>query len=93
MALNSNKKYISATNIQSALAPTAATVSAATVNSETTKSSTGDNRGTSGVMPFISNDSKFVASTLKRRESLEVYRAAKAMLYDAYMKAVNEEPR
>jgi len=44
-------------------------------------------------MPFISNDSKFVASTLKQRESMEVYRAAKAMLYDAYMKAVNEEPR
>lgn len=93
VALNSNKKYVAATNIQSALAPTATTVSAATVNSKTTKPSTGDNLGTSGVMPFISNDSKFVASTLKRRESLEVYRAAKAMLYDAYMRAVNEEPR
>jgi len=49
--------------------------------------------GTRGVIAFISNDTKFVASTLKQRESLEVYRAAKAMLYDAYIKAVNNEIR
>ncbi|VEU36875.1 unnamed protein product [Pseudo-nitzschia multistriata] len=47
--------------------------------------------GSSGIMPFISNDTKFVATTLQQRESLEVFRAAKAMLYDAYMKALNEE--
>lgn len=42
-------------------------------------------------LPFvISNDADFVASTLKQRDTLEVLRAAKSMLYDAYMKAVKE---
>ena len=83
MALcNSNNKFLAGPKLQADF------VSAATT-SKTTKTSD----GTPAVMPFISNDSKFVASTLKQRECLEVYRAAKAMLYDAYMKAVNEERR
>ena len=90
IALSSSNNYIIDATVQSALAPTTETASPAT-NSKTMKAS--ESRGASGVMPFISNDSKFVASTLKRRESLELYRAAKAMLYDAYMKAVNEESR
>lgn len=63
------------------------------VNPKSRNMNSNKSTGSSRVMPFISNDSKFVASTLKRRESLEVYRAAKAMLYDAYMKAMNEEKR
>eukprot|EP00533_Pseudo-nitzschia_delicatissima_P013776 CAMPEP_0197279722 /NCGR_PEP_ID=MMETSP1432-20130617/20496_1 /TAXON_ID=44447 /ORGANISM="Pseudo-nitzschia delicatissima, Strain UNC1205" /LENGTH=179 /DNA_ID=CAMNT_0042746295 /DNA_START=236 /DNA_END=775 /DNA_ORIENTATION=- len=87
----SNNTFIAGSNMHSALATTAAIISAAKGNSQPLKAS--ESSGASGVMPFISNDSKFVASTLKRQESLEVYRAAKAMLYDAYMKAVNEEQR
>lgn len=41
------------------------------------------------VMPFISNDAQFVADTLRRREVLEVARAAKAMLYESYIDALN----
>jgi hypothetical protein len=93
IAANNNNKYIVAVKIKSALAPTATTVPVAMVNSKTMKTNSSKSSGSPGVMPFISNDSKFVAATLKRRESLEVYRAAKAMLYDAYMKAVNEKPR
>ena len=89
---NNNNKYIVAVSMKSALAPTAPTVPVEMVNSKTSLSNTKSSESP-GVIPFISNDSKFVASTLKQRESLEVYRAAKAMLYDAYMKAVNEEPR
>ncbi len=91
MSLSNNNKFIAGSNIHSALAPTAAIISVTSKNSQPLKAS--ESSGASGVMPFISNDSKFVATTLKRRESLEVYRAAKAMLYDAYMKAVNEEQR
>lgn len=70
----------------------ATTVPVVTVSPKVTTPSMTKSRGSSGMMiPFISNDKKFVASTLRQRESLEVYRAAKAMLYDAYMKAVNEE--
>jgi hypothetical protein len=44
-----------------------------------------------GVLPpAISNDADFVAEILRQRDSLEVARAAKAMLYDAYMKAMRE---
>ncbi len=90
IALGNKNKFIAGTNIHSALAPTAATIAVTAGSSQPLVS---ESNGASGVMPFISNDLKFVATTLKRRESLEVYRAAKAMLYDAYMKAVNEEPR
>lgn len=72
--------------------PSATTAPVATVSPKVTIVSMTKSQGSSGMMiPFISNDQKFVASTLRQRESLEVYRAAKAMLYDAYMKAVNEE--
>lgn len=91
MALSNNNKFIASASIHSAITPTAGTVSVTTGSSQPLKAS--ENSGAPGVMPFISNDAKFVANTLKRRESLEIYRAAKAMLYDAYMKAVNEEPR
>ena len=84
MALcNNNNKFLTGAKMHHA------DLVAATANSKTMKTSD----GSAGVMPFISNDSKFVANTLKRREWLEGYRAAKAMLYDAYMKAVNEERR
>ena len=43
------------------------------------------------VMPFISNDSTLVAKTLRERDSIEVVRAAKAMLYDSYMRALKGE--
>lgn len=79
---NNNNKFLAGQKLHSNFV-------SATADSKTTKTSD----GAPGVMPFISNDSKFVASTLKQRECLEVYRAAKAMLYDAYMKAVNEERR
>ena len=68
-------------------------ISIVAINQRTGSTNSSKNGGSAGVIPFISNDSKFVASTLKQRESLEVYRAAKAMLYDAYMKAVNNETR
>lgn len=38
-------------------------------------------------LPFISNDAKFVAKALQERRRNEVLNAARAMLYDAYMKA------
>eukprot|EP00536_Pseudo-nitzschia_multiseries_P016640 jgi/Psemu1/222030/e_gw1.1179.22.1 len=66
-------------------------ISTSSTTSQTSFNNSMGRRGASRVMPFISNDTKFVASTLRQRESLEVYRAAKAMLYDAYMKAVNQE--
>lgn len=91
MTVNGNKGYVATSNMTSPLAPNTATVSAAAVNSSTTKTDSSKSSGASGMMPFICNDPKFVASTLRRRESLEVYRAAKAMLYDAYLKAVNEK--
>lgn len=40
-------------------------------------------------VPFISNDPGFVAKTLHERDEIEVLRAAKAMLYDSYIKALN----
>lgn len=86
-AINNSNNYIASTRKKSALL---STVAKATVKSKTSGASSSKVNSVS-VMPFISNDSKFVASTLKQRESLEVYRAAKAMLYDAYMKAVNEK--
>jgi len=43
-----------------------------------------------GVMRFISNDAEFVAATLRQREILEIARAAKAMLYESYIRAMNE---
>ena len=53
----------------------------------------GPSRDSSGV-PFISNDPRFVSNALRQRDNAETLRAAKAMLYDAYMKAVrkNESP-
>lgn len=46
---------------------------------------------TSGVLPFVSNDSNFVASTLKQRDDQEVLRAAQAMLYEAFMQALQQQ--
>jgi hypothetical protein len=50
----------------------------------------GNTNGNGAPLPFISSDAKFVASTLLERERIEVLKAAKAMLYDAYMKASEE---
>ena len=44
-----------------------------------------------GVMPFVSNDSTFVATALKQRDEQEVLRAAQAMLYDSYMQALQQQ--
>jgi hypothetical protein len=41
-------------------------------------------------LPFISNDVKFVADTLLERDRNEVLNAARAMLYNAYLKATDE---
>lgn len=41
-------------------------------------------------LPFISNDVKFVSDTLLERDRKEVLNAARAMLYDAYLKASEE---
>ena len=43
-----------------------------------------------GVRPFISNDSHFVANVLHQRDTEEVLRAARVMLYESYMKALRE---
>lgn len=48
-------------------------------------------KGDMGLVPFILNDSALVAKTLQRRDTLEVVRAAKAMLHEAYMKALRGE--
>ena len=42
-------------------------------------------------LPFISNNPAVVAQTLEQRDRMEVARAAKAMLYDSYMKALRGE--
>jgi hypothetical protein len=44
-----------------------------------------------GPLPFISNDPEFVASTLREYRRNEVLKAARAMLYDAYMNAAKGE--
>jgi hypothetical protein len=66
-------------------------VPVAAVTTQTIASSSTTGMGGRGILPFISNDSQFVASILRQREALEVFRASKAMLYDAYMKAMNEQ--
>ena len=40
------------------------------------------------LIPYISNDQSFVQRTLRQRNQAEVIRAAKAMLYESYMKAL-----
>jgi hypothetical protein len=42
----------------------------------------------SSAIPYISNDLAFVRETLQQRDKVEVLRAAKAMLYESYMKAL-----
>jgi len=93
VVVNNNNSYIAAAKIKSALPFNTMAALATTSNSNTMETRSTKSTVSLGVMPFVSNDSKFVASILKQRESLEVYRAAKAMLYDAFMKAVNEEAR
>lgn len=44
-----------------------------------------------GQLPFISNDPVFVARILQERNMNEIMEAAKAMLYDAYLKAQKSE--
>jgi len=88
VGLNNTNNYIGSIH-PSGVVP-ATIVPVATVHQDATTMHLKGGGGV-GVIPFISNDTKFVASTLRQRESLEVYRAAKAMLYDAYIKAVNEE--
>ena len=44
-----------------------------------------------GVMPFVSNDSNFVATALRQRDEQEVLRAAQAMLYESYMQALKQQ--
>ncbi|KAG7353979.1 HSF-type DNA-binding protein [Nitzschia inconspicua] len=44
-----------------------------------------------GVLPFVSNDSIFVATTLKQRDDQEVLRAAHAMLYEAFTQALQQQ--
>jgi hypothetical protein len=44
-----------------------------------------------GLMQRISNDSAFVAATLRQRDSEEILRAAQAMLYESYMIALKHE--
>lgn len=40
-------------------------------------------------LPFISNDRDFVSRTLRERDANERLKASRAMLYDAYVKALN----
>lgn len=84
---------ITVNNNSDLMTASSASIPLVAINERTRSTDSSKSSGSSGVIPFISNDSKFVASTLKQRESLEIYRAAKAMLYDAYMKAVNDETR
>jgi hypothetical protein len=44
-----------------------------------------------GQLPFISNDPVFVARILQERNRNEIMKAAKAMLYDAFLKANKSE--
>mmetsp|Transcript_1731 Transcript_1731/g.3752 ORF Transcript_1731/g.3752 Transcript_1731/m.3752 type:complete len:184 (+) Transcript_1731:144-695(+) len=91
VVMTNNNNYVGSLHTTRGVLPSIATTApVATVTPKTTAMSF-KRCGASGIMPFISNDKKFVASTLRQRESLEVYRAAKAMLFDAYMKAVNAE--
>ena len=91
VVMTNSNNYVGSVHTTLGVVPSiATTVPVATVTPKTT-AMIFKRCGSSGIMPFISNDTKFVASTLRQRESLEVYRAAKAMLFDAYMKAVNEE--
>jgi len=95
---NYNNKFIASVKARPvtgiSLPSATTTVPVATVTTTQTmtmNSSTTNTGGSRGILPFISNDSQFVASTLRQRETLEVLRAAKAVLYDAYMKALNEQ--
>lgn len=45
------------------------------------------------ILPSVTNDSTFVASTLKQRDNQEVLRAAQAMLYESFMKAFQQQER
>lgn len=69
--------------------PTTAVIETAT--STRTTSTTSSRRLGGALPPAISNDAKFVAEVLRQRDTLEMIRAAKGMLYDAYMKAVREQ--
>eukprot|EP00980_Cylindrotheca_fusiformis_P013527 scaffold3450_cov114-Cylindrotheca_fusiformis.AAC.32 len=40
--------------------------------------------------PLISNDADFVAATLRQRDIGEVFRAARAMLYEAYLRVLKD---
>jgi hypothetical protein len=42
-------------------------------------------------LPFISNDEKFVSSILQKRDAMEIIRAAKSQLFEAYQKAMTNE--
>jgi transcription initiation factor TFIID subunit TAF12 len=84
VTFNSNNKFSSSVK-------TKPQVPVATVTTQTIANSSTTGMGGRGILPFISNDSQFVASILRQREALEVFRASKAMLYDAYMKALNEQ--
>jgi hypothetical protein len=46
---------------------------------------------TRAVLPFVSNDPKFVATTLRQRDEQEVLRAAQAMLYESFMQALQQQ--
>jgi hypothetical protein len=76
--VGTHPKVVSTTvSLQTSLAPATTTTTTRTTTS-------------GGILPFVSNDSAFVASTLRQRDSQELMRAAQAMLYDAYMKALKE---
>lgn len=42
-------------------------------------------------LPFISNDEAFVTRTLKERNTQEVIKVAKVMLYEAFMSAMKDD--
>lgn len=66
-------------------------VSTVDLDSKSSTSIVHTTKDSNGRVPFISNDTTFVANTLRQRDTLEVARAAKAMLYDAYLKAAGNQ--
>lgn len=66
----------------------AATVAADQAPATTTSAPT---PSATGLLPFISTDTKFVKSVLHQRDATEILRAAKSQLYEAYQKALTAE--
>jgi hypothetical protein len=79
--------------LQTASALALATVSVTDDNRSATSNSSSSSSSSSSMtlQPCISKDNAFVAEVLKEREETERVRVAKAMLYQAYLQALQAE--